>query len=342
MSEFADLAFCQRFGKVELHAHLSGSIRISTLEELIQSDGGGSSEELSSISGTSRSMENCFRLFNLIHKYLVSSEQLRRVIRETVEDYVSENTVYLELRTTPRALSDFPSDGQRKYIEVLVDEIAQMNQLYQDKIMVRILLSVNRGYSLAEAQEIIDLAIELSARSPAKEAFNNIVGIDFSGNPSAKGFIEFKDLFMQARTAGLKVSIHFAEVYDSADTEAILQFAPDRLGHGCCVEDGANSELFHKLRIPLEVCPTSNLMTRPELGGSYNNHPVGDLIDVNYPISINTDDRGVFDVTLSHEYFRVAEAFKLTKEQVRQIALNSVEHSFASADDIVKLKIALS
>jgi adenosine deaminase len=316
--EEVTIEFCKSLPKIELHSHLNGSIRISTLEELIEKAGG------TPFASKTRTLEDCFQLFNLIHKHVVSSEHIRRVIREVVEDYVAENTIYLELRTTPRALSDFIAEGKRKYVEVLLEEVKEINEKYAGKIEVRILLSVNRRYPVEEAKEIVDLAIEM------KEKSEFLVGVDFSGHPNADGFSVFKDLFDQVRASGLKISVHFAEVFNSQDTREILDFAPDRLGHGCCIDE-ENHDLFFSKRIPLEICPTSNLMTRPEID-SYSNHPVGDLLEVNYPVSINTDDRGVFNVSLSQEYFNVASAFKLSKQKLIDLTLTSVDHTFSNGE----------
>jgi adenosine deaminase len=182
---------------------------------------------------------------------------------------------------------------------------------------------VNRSDSIQEAEDTIDFAIQMSKIS------SRILGVDFSGNPESKSFSEFRDLFEKARLNGLKTTIHFAEVFDSRDTRSILEFKPDRVGHGCCLSPPELAE-FLASRIPLEVCPTSNLMTRPEIT-SYESHPVGDFIAVNHPISINTDDRGVFNISLSDEYHSIATAFNLSRAQLSSIAIQSMNHAFCDS-----------
>ena len=116
------LDFCQRLPKVELHAHINGSIRASTLEELVMSatqstqtvDGGGPDEEddkerrqkmletLRLRAHDQRSLSECFAIFDVIHSVVRDLPTVTRIAREVVEDFAADGCVYLELRSTPR------------------------------------------------------------------------------------------------------------------------------------------------------------------------------------------------------------------------------------------------
>ena len=86
--------------KIEMHAHLHGSIRRSTLEELSKARNLGLDCEWD------KESDSCFSLFNVVYEVIRSKEILRRIILEVFEDFMKDNVIYLELRTTPRSLPD--------------------------------------------------------------------------------------------------------------------------------------------------------------------------------------------------------------------------------------------
>ena len=95
---------CHRLPKVELHAHLHGSARLSTIAELAPPG----VDRAVLTSDTERSLEGCFAIFGAIHRTVTSLSAVRRITAEVLEDFAAENVKYLELRTTPRALAGAP------------------------------------------------------------------------------------------------------------------------------------------------------------------------------------------------------------------------------------------
>lgn len=343
------LEFCRQLRKIELHAHLHGSIRESTLQEFISNElevarnGGGDKEDVANLLSMAqmlskrdaeRSLKDCFKIFAIIHRVVVRREYIQRIVYEVLEDYESENCVYLELRTTPRAI---PFDGltKRDYVDIVVDSIRNFIDQPHRKIQVRLILSIDRRNTLEDAFDTVEIAYE----HRNKFSDNNLIcGIDFSGNPEVSSFHKVRKAFERARELGLKTTVHFAEIFDDADSEEILDFAPDRLGHACCLQGKLLQTMLSK-RIPLEICPTSNLMTRPEIQ-TYADHPVGDFLESNHPLSICTDDRGVFRVDLTTEIFHVAKNFDLTAGEIETITNNAVD--FAFVDNTTKDEIRKS
>ncbi len=371
--------FCQLLPKVELHAHLHGCVRLGTLRALLQAQPSLHAEETAAEmdwlnnleqARSTGSLRDSFRLFALIHRVVTCTQTLRRIIHEAVDDFVRDGVHYVELRTTPRCLDDCPNFSD--YLGLVVQTLEECQAKWKT-IQVRLLVSINRGHSLQDARRILHIALQWYAKTPEM-----VLGMDFSGNPNAEhgGFDRFVDLYQIARSAGMKITLHFAEVRNEVDTEAILDFAPHRVGHACCLSP-AQMQRMIDMRIPIEVCLTSNLMTRPELlthcvccaaQGKREStsercqfeqcmvctsstakeqewkrdlmrldcicgisiHPLQTLIQSSqYPVTLCTDDPGVFQTSNSLEYYRYLRSTSTTVlETLIAITVQSVDMIF--------------
>jgi hypothetical protein len=224
---------------------------------------------------------------------------------------------------------------------------------------VRLLLSIDRSGSQSDAESTVTLAGEFHAQPDPV-----VVGVDFSGNPTVSSFRAFEHHFLRARSLGLKSSVHVGEkVGDGDDLDAVLlRFRPERIGHVVCLEERHTAALLER-PIPIEICPTSNVMTR--IVRSLEHHPFGtwraaagarnnnandnggdgnnagseggaDPADPTtaspppppYPLIICTDDSGVFNVTLSSEIHRLAVAFHMDRGDIVQLEAGALEHGF--------------
>jgi adenosine deaminase len=260
-------------------------------------------------------------------------------------------------------------------------------------------VAVDRSQSLQEATENIDLAIEFYNSNNSNNNKTDeippprVVGVDLGGNPTKQDFQMFAPLFSKARRAGLKVTLHCGEVpcvndlknhvkddanirqegaavaqYDEA--VAILDFKPDRLGHAMLLPPNLQARIVQE-RIPVETCPTSNVMTLEltnknkaviarhhdndnsndnggdgdEIGSHNNNYDNGNLIaglrhhptlklwlQQEHPLCISTDDPGVFCTSLTQELLLVATTFQIAKEQLAEIVVFSMQHAFCDSD----------
>ena len=208
------LEFCRSLPKAELHAHLHGSIRKSTALELLEVDGTSTPEKHKLLTDTAVNIDTAFPIFGIFHSVVTNVDRVYRITQETLEDYDKDNTRYMEIRTTPRANENMTKD---EYLQAVSKAIKD----HQGELDTRLLISENRGLSLEEAAENIRLA----------SAYDLAVGLDFSGNPKAANFGKFRELFDQARSSGWKITIHTGEIEDETDSDMILDFKPDRLGH---------------------------------------------------------------------------------------------------------------
>ena len=308
--------------KLDLHAHLHGSIRRNTLKELV-----GPDVELPSCRDD---LQGCFNIFKLIHEAVNTLSLVERVTREVFEDFMHDGVIYAELRSTPRVLNDGTS--KRAYLERLIALAEEHNHHHGHDMIVRLIVSIDRGSSLEEAEDTLSVVRSLM------KSTDMIVGIDFSGNPISGGdFAHFMSVIKSARESSLNVTVHAAEVAEPedtieihSDTSKVLQFKPDRIGHLLFLKEYHYDKLFSYKdfdAIPLEIAPTSNYFS---LGlENYENHPtLGILLEKTHPFVICSDDTGVFDTTLSQEFKHVHKAYQLSPSDLVMISRRSIQYIF--------------
>ena len=312
------------FGKIELHCHLNGSVRMETLREILGSWDGPT---------VVHSINDAFDVFKKVYEAVNSQSVLRRIVRELLTDAVADNVRYLELRTTPRKLSDVSS--HKEYVKIVVDEISRFPGLNRQKplasfpngkIAVRLILTINRSEPIALAEQTIDIAL----RFPGL-----VVGIDFAGNPSKGTFEDFIPAFERARGHGLFTTVHTSEIRGvDKETDAILDFKPNRMGHFLFPTEEQIQKALHR-GISIESCPTSNMCAIngvAPVDGRIEGHGIIERFVRHQPgvISINTDDPRVFGVNLSDELFTVANSFNLSAKEISVLIMNSAQQAFLS------------
>ena len=281
-----------------------------------------------------KSLEQCFEIFGLLHTLLNTRAILRRVTLEILDDFSADNCVYLELRTTPRNVYDQHSNSlifsKQDYIETVLESVKEFEA--KNEMIVRILLSIDRSKSIDDALETIELFNKLQSKF--------IVGIDFSGNPYAKSFKDFQQIFDFIRQRGMMLTVHIAETWDDQDVDYIIKdIKPARIGHAVCLTDEMKNYLLQN-PIPIEICPTSNLITK--CVETIDKHPFYDFYKVNknYPLVICTDDCGIFNSTLSKEQCLIADTFSLSIKDIFQINQSSIHFIFDKSEDTIdKLKL---
>ncbi|OMJ85567.1 hypothetical protein SteCoe_13113 [Stentor coeruleus] len=294
---------CKNLPKIELHAHINGCLRRSTLHEFLQED--NKEYQIPAVIG----IKEAFEIFSWVHSVMTTKARLQRVVEEILEDFENQNCLYIELRTTPKS-TKFMS--KQEYLSTIVSVFTSNSR----KIKAKLLISINRSQSLEEAWENLHLA----------QTCEKCVGLDFSGNPMANKFNYYVEVFNEARKSGLKITVHTAEIEDEEDTVDILNFRPDRIGH-CNYLSERCENLVKDLRIPMEICPSSNMAT---IGlGSMVDHHFGKFYGFDHPIAICTDDTLLFDTDISKEYELVANAYSLGDEDLKKIVKNSAEMAFS-------------
>jgi len=325
------LAFCRQLPKVELHAHLNGSIRPATIRELAQANVSAvkpGEEDVVRLTepGANRSLKETFALFDLIHQVTTDHASITRITREVLEDMAADGVVYAELRTTPkenlaagmskRSYMAAVFEGAQQYVGATGEGVSPA-----ERVEVRWLLSINRRDDARQAMETVELAASL-AREGAP-----VVGVDLSGNPTVGEWATWRPALEAARSQGLAVALHAAEVWNPTETAAMIDFLPGRVGHMCCLDEALEASLL-QARIPLELCLTSNVRTGSV--PSYDAHHFAQFRAAGHPVILCTDDFGVFSTSLSEEYAIASAAFGLSRAELAALARCALEHTFCT------------
>ncbi len=318
--------FYRQLPKVELHRHLEGSLRVRTMMEIVRAhdidvkDTGILRPLVQMEREDEYTFENFLAKFGTLRLFYKSPHIIRRITREAIQDAAEDHVRYLELRFTPVALShaeDFPID---QVVEWVIDSTKAASEKYG--IMVRLILSINRHESMAQAQEVAQLAVDRME--------DGIVGLDLAGNESDFAAKPFQSLFKEVRKEGIKITIHAGEWGGAGNVrEAIQSLHADRIGHGVRIlEDPRVVDLARKKRMPFEVCVTSNYHSG--VVDSIRQHPLSTMLEEGLNVTINTDDPSISRITLGHEYQTVTETFGLPIWLLRERVLAAVRASFLS------------
>jgi adenosine deaminase len=193
-----------------------------------------------------------------------------------------------------------------------------------------------RTQSADAAAELVDLLIAM--RHP------RVVALSIDGNEAAAGRTgpRFADAFRRAKGAGLKLTAHAGESSGPEGVrDAIELLGADRIDHGVrAIEDPSVIELLIERRIPLGICPTSNLVlgVYPDI----ESHPIERLRRAGVAVSVNTDDPALLGTSLEREYALCQQAFGWSDDDLRAVARTSIEASFANDDIKQQLRAALS
>lgn len=310
--------------KVELHRHLEGSLRVTTLADIARkfNIGYDETDELSPLVQISEqeplTVENFLSKFATLRQFYRTPEIIQRVTREALEDAAHDNIRYMELRFTPVALSrrqDFPLQEAMDWV---IESTRHACEVL--KINARLIASVNRHESVQLAEKVIKLAIDRRS--------HGIIGIDLAGDEANFPAAPFKDLFLDARAAGMHICLHAGEWSGPQNVAyAIEEMQAERIGHGVrVVEDPGVVELARSAKIPFEVCLTSNYQSG--IVKRLEDHPVRRMAAQGLVITLNTDDPGISRITLTEEYRRASRFLGFTPAEVGQFILNAGEAAF--------------
>lgn len=271
-------------------------------------------------------MSTCFKIFDIAHALTITPQAVSVAACDVIKEFHEDNVIYLELRSTPRAVKD--SMTKTEYLEAIIKAI-EISKSKCPQILVKLLISINRKQGYESAEENINLAIQFMEKYPGY-----VVGIDLSGDPTTGD--SFLELLETSRKVGLKITAHCAEVPNEVETNDILKFKPDRLGHCTCIHPSlqGSQQLFDMLlesKIPVELCLTSNIKCKTV--SSYMCHHFQYLYKAGHPITIGTDDKGVFNTCLSKELEILSSVFNIETNQLKELSVLSVQYSFASTEE---------
>jgi adenosine deaminase len=324
----------QSLPKIELHRHLEGALRLTTLLDIARehdidlpkNDLEALRPYVQVVAGEPRSADNFLGKFRSLRLFFRSEAIIRRIAYESVIDAADDNIRYMELRFTPQALSNLLGCDYRDVIGWVTEATADACR--ERDIDVRLIVSMNRHESVEIGQATLDAALEAGSR---------VVGIDLAGREADFSARPFRSLFERAKTGGLGVTIHAGE-WAGADSvrEALFDLEADRIGHGVrCGEAPDVLEAVVARGVWLEVCPSSNVDSG--VVPSLDVHPLPALYRAGVRTTINTDDPGVSNITLSDEIARLLTETTLTMADIQAQMTLAAQAAFLRGDEHARL-----
>ena len=316
------LAEIRAVPKVLLHDHLDGGLRPQTVLELARETGyhdlpGDNTEELTQrlTEGAHRGhLEIYLDAFRHTVAVMQTADALRRVAAECAEDLAADGVVYAEVRFAPELHTE-RGLSLDEVVEAVLDGFARgrANQARAGRgITVYALLTAMR--TAARSLEIAELAVRYRDRG--------VVGFDIAGAEAGWPPSRHLDAFQFIKRENFHITIHAGEAFGLPSIwEAVQWCGTERLGHGVRIVDdiqissegnvrlGRLAAYIRDRRIPLEMCPTSNVQTGA--APSIALHPIRLLRQLSFRVTVNTDNRLMSQVTLSSEFHRLASRIRL-------------------------------
>ena len=318
--------FIHQIPKTDLHVHLDGSLRLSTILELADKQGveipgdPETEEELAEVMNAGAICEDLtdyLKAFDITLSVLQTEEALYRAAFELGEDAARENVKYMEVRYSPL----LHTDNELSY-PVIVEAVGEG------------LREAKRQYGLMSGQIICGIrhmTPEASLRmAELCVAFKNkgVVGFDLAGAEANNPAKDYRDAFYLVRNNNVNLTIHAGEAYGPESIHQALHMGgAHRIGHGTRLrEDGDLLNYVNDRRIPLEVCLTSNVQTRA--CKSFESHPLAFYMSYGLRCTINTDNRLVTDTTVTDEFCRAVQYYNFNIGDLRKLMINGFKSSF--------------
>jgi len=297
--------------------HLESAVRWSTLRELGAANGVAIPADLAAGRYVFDGFADFLVQNELVRSCLCRAEDFRRVAVEFCADEAAQGTRYAEVSFTAAAHGERVGDLTMPLVSVL-DGLAEGQARYG--IECRVLLDHSRRRSVQRAWRTLELAVRFAAEG--------VVGIGLAGDETfpAEPFLE---VFAAARQHGVHVVHHAGEASGAQSIRDAIGAGAERLGHGIRVLD--DDDLVAEIRarrVPLEVCPSSNVALG--FSPSLRAHPLPQLREAGLVITLNTDIPSLINATLAEEYARVRDAFGYDDLVLAELARAGIDASFAS------------
>ncbi len=331
-----DLETIRALPKVALHDHLDGGLRAQTVLEIaaeighpLPADSADALADWFFEAADSGTLVRYLETFDHTIAVLQRPEDLRRVAREFVVDQAADGVVYAEARWAPEQHTKAGmsmTEAIHAVGEGLREGVAEAAAAGR-QITVRQLVTGMRQTNTST--EVAELGLE--------HADDLVAGFDIAGPEDGFPPRNHAAAFDLIREQLGRVTIHAGEAAGVDSVRDALVQGAQRLGHGVrIIEDidrsgdeavlGPVAAYVRDRRIPLEVCPTSNLQTG--IAEAYADHPIKPLADLGFTITVSCDNRLMSRTTLSNELFQLAQAFGWGADELYAFTRNAIEAAF--------------
>jgi adenosine deaminase len=324
----------RRAPKVLLHDHLDGGLRPATVIELAGEFGyhGLPTHDLTELAAwfNRGAKRNDLVLYLETFAHTVGVMQHRdaieRVAYECAVDLAADGVVYAEVRMAPELCTE-QGLTLDEVVEAMLDGFARGRA--ETGITIYLICSAMR--TAARSLEIAELAVRWRDRG--------VVGFDIAGAEAGYPPTRHLDAFHYVQRENFHTTIHAGEAFGLPSIWEAVQFCgAERLGHGVRIVDditgpegdeqlGRLAQFVRDRRIPLELCPTSNVGTG--VCASIAEHPIGLLRRLRFRVTVNTDNRLMSATSMTHELWQLHEAFGWGLDDIEWMTINAMKSAFA-------------
>ncbi|RLP91657.1 adenosine deaminase [Micromonospora sp. CV4] len=331
--------------KALLHDHLDGGLRPATIVELAAEVG----HELPTTdpealgrwfvdAADSGSLERYLETFAHTVAVMQTAPALRRVARECALDLAADGVVYAEVRFAPEQHLERDLSLDEVVEAVLAGFAEGTAQAVEAGLSIRVGTLLTAMRHAARSQEIAELAV--------RHRDSGVVGFDIAGAEAGFPPTRHLDAFEYLQRENFHFTIHAGEAFGLPSIwQAIQWCGADRLGHGVRIVDditpgsvpvlGRLAAYVRDKRIPLELCPSSNVQTGAV--DSIADHPIGLLRDLRFRVTVNTDNRLMSGTSMSREMALLVETFGYGWRELQWFTINAMKSAFIPFDERLRI-----
>jgi adenosine deaminase/aminodeoxyfutalosine deaminase len=316
-------AFIRRLPKAELHLHLEGTILPSTLVEL--------SRHHDAQPLTLAEAEAIYRFtdftgflnaFKAVCDRLITPEDYELAAWRMAQHLAGQGVVHAEVYISVGVIYHWRNPDPDCFDPIFAGlERARERSERELGLTLLWILDAVRHFPIAEAELVFRKAAQLRA------SHRSVIGIGLGGDERRTGSEPYRKLYAEAAAAGLRLTNHAGETTGPEAIWEALSVGSERIGHALSVlDDPALVQELKRRNIPLEMNPTSNFRTG--VCSSIAAHPMRKCFDLGLLVTVNSDDPAFFGSDLAGEYLLAHNELGFTREELRQLATNSVQSSF--------------
>jgi adenosine deaminase len=310
--------------KAELHCHLEGAIRTSTIIDIAREHGlalpahdAAALDPHVKVYDQLKDLATVLQALGIAQRSIASPAVVERIADELFEDANAQSIKLLEVRFSP----DWAFSGHRLDWDAALEGILRAKQRAEARfgMAIGLIAITSRSLGAGSCEKTVDWAIRWK---------DHICGVDLADGEAEHPIQDFVRPMLRAKAAGLRLTVHSGEdTPASAVVETIRAVSPDRIGHGThIIQDQAATELARERGITLEMCPWSNYLTNSVR--RIADHPLKRLFDLGVKVTINSDDPELLDTNLNNEHRIAHEILGMSMQDMAACNRHAAEVSF--------------
>lgn len=306
---------------IELHAHLDGCIDLNLAKELakisrtsLPSNDDKILSDILTVSKNCRDLNDFLKCFELPLSLLQTKDAISHAVYSISESMRNKNVVYLELRFAPQ-LHTKKGLSQEETVRAALEGVKKCN------IPVNLILCLMRSDN--NEKENYET---LNTTKKYITSCGGVVALDLAGAEALYPTVNFKELFLTAKKDNIPFTIHAGEAAGDESVKAAIEFGAKRIGHGVRISR-ETAELIKNKDIALEMCPTSNVLTRAV--HEIEKHPVLDFLNMGLKVTVNTDDPAIENTTIKNE-FESLVSLGLSDGDAEKLYYNAADSAFTT------------